>query len=331
MKQKNKQAASPKISVIMPVYNTEAYLRRCLDSVVNQTLREIEIICINDASPDNSLGILYEYAANDTRVKILNLLENRRVHIARNKGMEAANGEYIGFIDSDDTIDLNFYENLYKDAVKVNADIAETTINVVCGETNKTKKNHVNWRWFVSSIYRTNFLKSHNITFPNMYGSDVVFSCRTLLAAKRRIEVAGVFYNYYQVPISSMHNITNEKSKSFVQAFDIVFNEIETALLMSTASEMWSDYLTVYFLKGFFNLVKFRITDDAKSYAAEKAVAWYHGFIRYRPVVDKKLEMYDPVLYKALAGKDIDGLTAYFLRGLQNLAKMLRNKKKGGH
>lgn len=84
----------PKVSVIIPVYNTEKYLRECLDSVINQTLKDIEIICVNDGSTDNSINILNEYKQNDSRIKVLNI-KNSGPSIARNLGLNIANGSLI--------------------------------------------------------------------------------------------------------------------------------------------------------------------------------------------------------------------------------------------
>ena len=98
-----------KVSVVIPVYNVEDYLRDCLDSIVNQTLKDIEIICINDGSTDNSLEILEHYKSKDERIKVISQ-ENGGISAARNKGIDLASGDYISFIDSDDYIDNNFYE-----------------------------------------------------------------------------------------------------------------------------------------------------------------------------------------------------------------------------
>ena len=112
-----------KISIIVPVYNVEKYLERCLDSLINQTLKDIEIICINDGSTDNSSEILKEYAKKDSRIIIINQ-NNQGISVARNNGMNKAKGKYIGFVDSDDWVDLDFFEKLYKAAEKHNAQIA---------------------------------------------------------------------------------------------------------------------------------------------------------------------------------------------------------------
>ena len=101
-----------KISVIVPVYNTEKYLRECLDSVVNQTFKDIEIICINDGSTDNSLDILKEYEKLDDRISVSSQ-ENSGQSVARNNGIDMANGEYIYFMGSDDYLELNAFEEIY--------------------------------------------------------------------------------------------------------------------------------------------------------------------------------------------------------------------------
>ena len=95
----------PKVSIIVPVYNVEEYLVKCLDSLVNQTLKEIEIICINDGSTDNSLEILNTYAQKDSRITIIDK-KNEGVSAARNTGLNISKGEYIMFVDSDDYLEL---------------------------------------------------------------------------------------------------------------------------------------------------------------------------------------------------------------------------------
>ncbi len=97
------------LSVIVPVYNAEKYIRECLDSIINQTYKDIEIICINDGSIDNSQSILEEYAQKDNRIKIISQ-DNKGVAFARNVGLKNAQGEYITFVDDDDLLDYNAYE-----------------------------------------------------------------------------------------------------------------------------------------------------------------------------------------------------------------------------
>ena len=102
-----------KVTVIIPVYNVEAYLPACLDSVLGQSLQELECICIDDASPDRCGEILDDYAAKDERVRVLHLPENHMQGYGRNRGLELARGEYVYFLDSDDMITPNALEELY--------------------------------------------------------------------------------------------------------------------------------------------------------------------------------------------------------------------------
>ena len=116
----------PIVSVLIPVYNVEKYLKKCLDSVVNQTLTDIEIICVNDGSTDGSLKILEEYRSIDSRIKIINKA-NGGLPSARNAGLNAAKGRYVGFVDSDDYIEPNMFEKLVDVAEHEESEV------VICG------------------------------------------------------------------------------------------------------------------------------------------------------------------------------------------------------
>lgn len=143
----NKIDYIPKVSVIIPVYNVEEYLRECLDSVVNQTLKEIEIICVDDGSTDNSLEILKEYAQKDKRMTVI---KQRNLHagIARNTGLSQAKGEYLSFLDSDDFFELNMLEEMSKKGDEDNSDV------VFCG-----------YILFDNTIKKDNFM----VIYPNEY------------------------------------------------------------------------------------------------------------------------------------------------------------------
>lgn len=132
-----------KITVIIPIYKVEQYLYKCLESVINQTLKDIEIICVNDCSPDNSSSILNEYKLKDDRIIIINHENNLGLGESRNSGIKIANGEYISFIDSDDYIESNFLEQLYNTAKKYNADIV-STLNILAVYDDRTEKYNYN-------------------------------------------------------------------------------------------------------------------------------------------------------------------------------------------
>lgn len=103
--------SSPKISVVVPIFNVGDVLARCLDSLVNQTLSNIEIICVNDCSPDHSSEILAAYAKNDSRVVVLTHDKNMKTAAARNSGLRIARGEYVAFCDGDDFVELDFMKS----------------------------------------------------------------------------------------------------------------------------------------------------------------------------------------------------------------------------
>ena len=111
------------ISVIVPVYNVENYLVKCLDSIINQTLTDIEIICVNDGSTDNSRQILENYKRKDSRIKIIDK-QNGGLSSARNVGYKYSTGEYISYIDSDDWVDLTMLEKMYKNIKKHDCEIS---------------------------------------------------------------------------------------------------------------------------------------------------------------------------------------------------------------
>ena len=201
----------PKVSIIIPVYNVEPYLKRCLDSVIQQTLSDIEIICINDCSPDNCLAILREYAAKDPRVKVIDFMENKNAANARNAGLEVATGEYLGFVDPDDCIDLDFYEKLYNAAKSENADIVKgqrqditlggkiimKDLNKIIKENNNKMAFHYEWS---TAIYKAPLVYDNNINFPVECpkAQDIVFLTRCVVKAKKLILVDNTYYYYHR-------------------------------------------------------------------------------------------------------------------------------------
>ncbi len=129
------------ISIIVPIYNVEKYLRKCIDSIVNQTYKNLEIILVDDGSPDNCGAICDEYAKKDERIKVIHK-ENGGLSDARNAGIDAATGKYIGFIDSDDYIAPDMYEKLYFAMFKAKADIAISNFLYVDEEGKASDKNN---------------------------------------------------------------------------------------------------------------------------------------------------------------------------------------------
>lgn len=240
----------PKVSVIIPVYNLEKYLGRCLGSVRSQTLKDIEIVCINDGSTDRSLDILQEYERVDPRIIIINK-ENEGQGTARNIGIDAANGEYIGFVDGDDWIEPEMYEKMYENAQKHDLDIQICTVrfvddrgrdrNIQCDydryigsrfrdESMIFDRNHIIDEIFtlnrfgcVNKLYNIRFLRKNNIFFSSQkYMEDLIFHFQTFLRAERISIIRKPFYKYHRFRQGS----TTTQEKYTLPLFDI-FKEIE--------------------------------------------------------------------------------------------------------
>ena len=230
-----------KLSIIVPVYNVEKYLPKCLESLIKQTLKDIEIICVNDGSMDNSLAILKEFASKDSRIKIIDN-QHQGVAKTRNTGIEQSTGEYIGFVDSDDYIDIDFFEKLYNSATKSNSDIAIASIlkhknffNIYNAKYTKEetaitiqdkiklcedKKHFFFYAW--NKIYHSGFIKENNIKFSEgQIYEDVMFAIKALYYSNKIISVYGTKYHYieHENSLTKYKDKTGEKEQDLVKAY----------------------------------------------------------------------------------------------------------------
>lgn len=217
-----------KVSIIVPIYNVEKYLVRCLNSLVYQTEKDIEIILVNDASQDNSSSIMQEYKKQfPEKIKCIYLDENLCLGGARNRGLEAAIGEYITFVDSDDWIDLTMCEAMYKKAKKYNSDIIFCDYTLIWENTgnrkNRTFANETqlgditkeklksllfadHYAW--GKLIRRTTIIENNIKFPEhkMY-EDIPTTRFYLFYSKRIDKVDACFYYYFQRDTSITHHL----------------------------------------------------------------------------------------------------------------------------
>ena len=226
----------PKVSVIIPVYNTDQYIGRCLESVIKQSLHDIEIICINDASTDESLAILQKYAEKDVRIRILAHEKNRGVGLSRDLGVAESTGEYLAFLDGDDSFDLDFCEKLYSTAKENDADMAKGLMHlydfngnpVIHGVdiNNKIKngnKFYFTWMW-TTAIYRSKLVK--NKIFFNNYslGEDTLFLIKFLVNTDNIVTRNDTFYNYFKRENScDSLVISDDKLISIINIYEEIF------------------------------------------------------------------------------------------------------------
>lgn len=228
----------PKISVIIPVYNVEPYLRRCLDSVIQNTYRNLEIICVNDGSPDNCLSILREYEKQDDRIIVIDK-ENGGVSSARNAGLDIATGEYISFIDSDDWIHPQYFEILLHVLQAFNADLTIAKHQVVSDPIPSdslhidTDNIHAaplsidsllqmrfarNYVW--GRLYRASMLQSHRF-IEGVIFEDTPFNL-FLLCRHEDIQIALIeesLYFYFMRPSSIVHTASLISRLPICQAY----------------------------------------------------------------------------------------------------------------
>ena len=230
-----------KVSIIVPVYNMKKYLRECLDSLVNQTLKDIEIICINDGSTDNSLEILNECAKKDNRIIVINK-ENEGQGIARNLGISKAQGEFVGFVDPDDWVELDMYEKMYNQAKQLDSEIVicdhiryrefeqksyipeafekaispAKSVPLVIESGKNIDKELINSTLLVSPCYSVNkiynreFLLKNNIKFSQIRCfEDVMFILRSHILASKISYIDTAFYNYRIHKSSTLRNYEN--------------------------------------------------------------------------------------------------------------------------
>ena len=223
------------VSIIVPVYNVEDYIDKCLSSLVNQTLENIEIIVVNDGSPDNSQKIIDKYVKKYPKKVKCYVKENGGQGSARNFGLTKAKGEYIGYVDSDDYVEEDMFEKMYQKAIRNKLDI------VICGSYNvyengkrdielnreifkDKKKNSFFGRMAVwNKIYKRELLVDSNISFRSkLWYEDLDFTLQVLTSAKKVGYINKPFYNYLIREGSTMNNSKVDRNLEILLAFDEV-------------------------------------------------------------------------------------------------------------
>lgn len=254
-----------KISVIVPIYNAELYLEKCLSSILLQTLKEIEIICVNDGSTDNSLSILNKFSEKDSRMIVINT-KNRGVSVARNIGISRARGGYLFFVDDDDWLELDCLKEMYGIAEKSQAEIVITnTIYNYTDGTNELIKQPIKYNKCLShdeleeyfytffregksqgaiwnSLYKASLIKGRINFIPRelIGGEDYLFKINALLDANNVIVTKAAYYNYRVLPDSQSRKII-----SFFNSLQILNVVIYLGRLMEKATfsgDNWIKY-----------------------------------------------------------------------------------------
>lgn len=262
----------PLVSIIVPVYNVEEYLRKCLDSIINQTLKDIEIICVNDGTKDNSVVILNEYAEKDSRVKIIHK-NNGGLSSARNEGMKHASADFIGFVDSDDWIEPDTYELAYKAMTKNDADL-------VCWYTKIEPEADLLDNAIMAGIKE--YHKINNSGFYNI-SDDVLMNC-TVTVWNKLFKLSIIKQYEIVFPVGVLYEDT-EFFMKYVMACKTVFfiDRYLTHYLQRANSIMWKNS----FGKKRLSVDRIKIMKSIYSFYAQ-----YNKISEYRKTISR-IMIYD--------------------------------------
>ena len=286
------------ISVIVPVYNSEKYLKRCIDSIVAQTYKTLEIILINDGSSDNSGKICDQYALTDSRIKVFHQANAGQAN-ARNIGLSIARGDYIGFVDSDDWISKEMYEKLICGIYNNNADIAVCGRKTVYSSTNNSVEtfcfsqpqvfNHSQairqfllTEAFDGSCWDKLFKKSilDNKEFPSGYlCEDVFFTFQSLLDSSVIVHIGDPLYYYFQIDGSSSHSKLEDKTYGL-----ILYSNMIRDTVISQLPQMKEEADFFYLIRKFYYLKRLFLDKKRSFHKVD------YSFFEYlhNPYIDKK-------------------------------------------
>ena len=258
---------NPKISIIVPVYNTSTYLEECLDSLINQSIKDIEIICIDDKSSDDSPKILEKYAASDERVKVLYNKENTGQAIARNIALKYVKGEYIAFMDSDDKIDLDGYEKVLNFSLENDLDMVLFNVvrfdhkGIIGGselhersiQEKVTKSSILEHPEFVydtspcNKLIKTSLLVDNNIEFIDRLYEDLLFSMELFSSTDSVGVLPEVKYYWRRRRDKSNKSTTQDRTnKKNIEDRIFIINKIED---LFKSDEKYKSLLDAYHFK----------------------------------------------------------------------------------
>lgn len=230
----------PKVSVIVPVYNTSQKLARCLDSLTGQTLSDIELILVNDASTDSSYDILLEYESKySDRIIVINCDHNNGAGGARNIGLDMASGEYLGFVDSDDYVSDDMFECLYDKAISGNYDIVDSPVfftsnssvsdpidDSFCDRVLSPAQKELlilSDGYIVTKLFRTSMINSNNIRFrPNVKLEDADFLLKAVLAADRFGNIHEHKYIYDNITTGDSWSVRTANNDEFRHILELL-------------------------------------------------------------------------------------------------------------
>jgi glycosyltransferase involved in cell wall biosynthesis len=236
-----------KVSIIVPIYNVEKYLPKCIDSLVSQTLQEIEIILVNDASPDNSAAIMREYVGKYSNIKCIYLSENKCLGGARNEGIKVAEGKYVSFVDSDDYVDITMFDKMYQKAEETSSELTYCMFQRI-DEAGKHLKNDFlyppefageisenkirgyfhkpSYAW--GKLFKRDIIMDNNILFPeHLKYEDSFFMLQIAINLTKAAMVPEALYYYLQRKTSILNSRNTEHHLEQIKVVDLFVDEMK--------------------------------------------------------------------------------------------------------
>ena len=312
------------VSIVIPIYNAAPYLRKCLDSVVNQTLNNVEIIFIDDGSTDGSSEICLEYVNKDSRI-IYYKKENEGLAAARQDGIERASGEYIGFVDSDDWLEPNMYERMYEEAIKENADIVfcncffnedvtdiihlepglysrekieqEILPRTLAGLTEKGANSVIRWSNCLR-IFKMSLIRENNISFNRKFrrSQDLQLTFETTLCSKKYISLNDEFLYHNRT-----EGNTNSLSRGYTKNYWKLIRPLIDKLYEDVENYKKQDLSDKMHLCAFF----FAVNGVQNEYQKSR-----FGFFKKIKMLNEIVK--DPVVRNAIKYVDVTKLNKYY-------------------
>lgn len=253
----------PLVSIIVPVYNSEKTISKCLDSLISQTFKDIEIICVNDCSRDNSLQVLYDYASKDSRIVVINHKENMNAGGARNSGIRSAKGEYICFVDNDDWMTSNAIETLIAESEDCTIDLVVCQWCKYYDENRKSnmknlivegsdKENKVfallHGCRILGCLFKKDIFYKNDLFFPERsFWEDNAIAMSLIFSAERIKVIDKVLYYYQMLQESSSRSITMPKIKDRIKTSDLAVANLERLGFVNNENKPLVDYLYLCF------------------------------------------------------------------------------------
>lgn len=310
----------PKVSVIVPVYNVEKYLNKCIDSLINQSLKDIEVIIVNDSSPDSCQSIIDTYQNNYPNLIKSFIKENGGQGSARNYGLDYASGEYISFVDSDDWLDLDMLEKMYNLAIKDNSDVVICDMMDYYEDGSKKVFNCTKY----DSVYKVTpsacnkiFKKEiiSNIRFLNgLWYEDFNFTTKILLNNPKISTISNLYYNCHSRKVSTMNN------NNAIKNLDII-TIIEDLKDYAYKNDLFNDNLFEYLIFDHILITSINRVTNQKSKDKTKVIKELRDYCKKNLKNYRAKDFYKSIPFQR---KFIASLNYH---GLNNISKLLLNIK----